>query len=184
MPHKHKHGAGSQMISEPAFLVLGKLRRAHGVQGEIPLEIYTHMLELLVPESVVYIGEEHLPYTIEGTRYKNNLLLLKFYNVNDRTLVSALTNQLVYVKTEQLPPLTEDEFYLHELIGLGVYEEDGTYLGVLLEILETGANDVYLIEDESGVETLIPATEEMILDIDLSEEKMVVGKMNWYGKGD
>jgi 16S rRNA processing protein RimM len=184
MPHKNKHGAGSQMVSEPAFLVLGKLRRPHGVQGEIPLEIYTHMLELLVPESVVYIGDEHLPYKIEGTRYKNELLLLKFYNINDRTLVSALTNQLVYVKTEQLPPLTEDEFYLHELIGLGVYEEDGHYLGILIEILETGANDVYIVEDESGIETLIPATEEMILDIDLSEEKMVVGKMNWYGEGD
>jgi 16S rRNA processing protein RimM len=184
MPHKNTHGAGSQMVSEPAFLVLGKLRRAHGVAGEIPLEIYTHMLELLVPESVVYIGDEHLPYKIEGTRYKNELLLLKFYNINDRTLVSALTNQLVYVKTEQLPPLAEDEFYLHELIGLGVYEEDGHYLGILIEILETGANDVYIVEDESGIETLIPATEEMILDIDLSEGKMVVGKMNWYGEGD
>jgi len=183
MPHKNNHDAGSQIFSEPAFLVLGKLRRAHGVQGEIPLEIYTHMLELLVPESVVYVGEEHHPYKIERTRYKNQLLLIKFYEIDDRTTVSMLTNQLVYIETEQLPPLSEDEYYLHELIGLGIYEEDGRYLGVLSEILETGANDIYLIEDESGEETLIPATEDMIIEIDLSQGKMIVGKMTWYGEG-
>jgi 16S rRNA processing protein RimM len=184
MPHKNNHDAGSQIIGEPAFLVLGKLRRPHGVQGEIPLEVYTHLLELLVPESVVYVGEEHHPYKIERTRYKNELLLIKFYEINDRTLVSTLTNQLVYVATEQLPSLSEDEFYLHQLIGLHVYEEDGTSLGILTEILETGANDVYLIEDESGGEILIPATEEMILEIDIEKGEMIVGKMIWYGEGD
>lgn len=184
MPHKNDLGAGSQNISEPAFLVLGKLRRPHGVQGEIPLEIYTHMLELLSPESVVYIGEHHHPYTIERTRYKNELLLLKFYEIDDRTIVSELTNLLVYVPADQLPLLAEDEFYLHKLIGMSVFEEGGRYIGILMEILETGANDVYIIEDQSGEEILIPATEEMILEIDLVQNKMIVGKMTYYGEGD
>ena len=183
MPHQNDHGAGSHNISEPAFLVLGKLRRAHGVQGEIPLEVYTQMLELLAPESRVYVGDDHIPYTIERTRYKQDLLLLKFYEINDRTVVSELTNQILYVAAEQLPPLAEDEIYLHQLIGLNVYEEDDHYLGVLKEILETGANDVYLIEDESGGEILIPATDEMILGIDLEAGEMIVGKMTWYGEG-
>ena len=185
MPRNNNHDAGSQKMSEPVFLVLGKLRRAHGVGGEIPLEVYTHMLELLSPDSTVYIGEEHQPYVIERTRYKNDLLLLKFFSINDRTLVSTLTNELVYVAVDQLPPLSEDEYYLHQLIGLDVYqEEDGIYLGVLTEILETGANDVYLIEDNTGKEILIPAIEEMILEIDLEDKKMIVGKMVWYGEGE
>lgn len=184
MPHKNNHDAGSQVVSEPAFLVLGKLRRAHGVKGEIPLEIHTQMLELLTPDSLVYVGEAHHPYKIESTRYKNDLLLLKFYTINDRTLASTLTNELLYVAVDQLPPLPDDEYYLHELIGLDVYQEDGAYLGVLTEILETGANDVYLIDDEAGKEILIPATEEMILGIDLENNKMVVGKMEWYGEGE
>jgi 16S rRNA processing protein RimM len=184
MPQNFSNSAGSTPTSEPAFLVLGKLRRAHGVSGEIPLEVYTHLLELLVPERVVFIGDNHQPFTIENTRWKQDLLLIKFHNISDRTTVSELTNQLVYIKTDQLPPLNEGEFYYHQLIGIHVYEEDGAYLGVLTEILETGANDVYLVKNESGEEILIPATEEMILEIRPDQEKMIVGRMEWYGEGD
>ncbi len=182
MPRKNENSAGSQTSREPAFLVLGKLRRAHGVRGEIPLEVYTQLLELLVPESVVYIGEKHDPYTVEKTRWKGDLMLLKFYEINDRTIVSQLTNKLVFVKTDQLPGLSEGEFYFHELIGLDVFQDDGEYLGELTQILETGANDVYLIQTENDEEILIPATEEMILEIDPELGKMIVAKMEWYGE--
>lgn len=184
MPQKKGNDTGSQANSEPAFLVLGKLRRPHGVEGEIPLELHSQMLELLSPENVVYIGDSYRPLTIEKTRWKQELLLLKFKDVNDRTLVSELTNELVYVRTTQLPPLTEDEYYYHQLIGLDVYEEDDHYLGVLQEIIETGANDVYLIQNDEGEEVLIPATEEMILEIDLDQGIMIVARMEWYGEGD
>ena len=181
MSPKRGNSSGSPRSGEPAFLVLGKLRRAHGVKGEIPLEIYTQMLELLIPENVIYVGEDHQPLTVEKTRWKNELLLIKFKEIDDRTVVSELTNELLYVKTSQLPPLPEGDFYYHELIGLDVYETDGRYLGVLAQILETGANDVYLIQNEAGEEVLIPATEEMILEIDTDQEKIIVARMEWYG---
>lgn len=184
MSHENEKDAGLQSNGKPAFLVLGKLRRAHGVRGEIPLEVYTQMLELLLPESVVYVGEDRQPYTIEAIRWKQELLLLKFEEINDRTVVSELTNELVYVNTEALPALSEDEFYYHEIIGMRVFEEGGLFLGVLTEIIETGANDVYLIKNDAGEEILIPATEEMILEIDPDQEKMIVSRMEWYGEGD
>lgn len=184
MPQTSENHAGSQPNSEPAFLVIGKLRRAHGVQGEIPLEIYTQLLDLLVPENIVFVGEEHRPFTIEATRWKNDLLLLKFKEIGDRTEVSTLTNELVYVKTDQLPSLGEGGYYLHELIGLNVFERDGEYLGVLMEILETGANDVYVVQNDDGEEILIPAIEQTILEIDLNQEKMVVSRLEWYGEGE
>lgn len=182
MPQIEENNAGSHPSREPAFLVLGKLRRAHGVRGEIPLEVYTQMLALLVPDSVVYIGEEHQPYTIEKTRWKQDLLLLKFYEIDDRTVVSELTNELVFVKNEQLPGLPDDEVYFHELIGLDVYEDGGQYLGELTQILETGANDVFLIQSEKGEEILVPAIEETILQIDLESGKMIISKIEWYGE--
>ncbi len=154
------------------------------MRGEIPLEVYTQMLELLAPDRVIYVGEQHLPYTIQETRWKQDLLLLKFVEINDRSLVSVLTNQMLYVKTSELPPLDDEEIYLHELIGLKVYEEDGAYLGELFEILETGANDVYLVQSDSGEEILIPAIEDVILEIDLEQERMVVARMEWYGEGE
>ncbi len=184
MPQKISADAGSVNNHEPAFLVLGKLRRAHGVQGEIPLEVYTHMLELLAPDSTVYIGDSHQPYTIETTRWKQELLLIKFSEINNRTIVSTLTNQLLFVKTDQMPPLSEDEYYYHNLIGLHVYEREGPLIGVLMEILQTGANDVYLVVNEQGQEFLIPAIEEVIVDIDLDQQKMLVSRLEWYGEGD
>lgn len=184
MPQMNEIEPGSPNTGEPAFLVLGKLRRAHGVKGEIPLELYTQMLELLVPGSTIFVGEDYRPLTIETTRWKQELLLIKFSGIHDRSEVTELTNELVYVRTSQLPPLPAGDFYYHELIGLNVYEPDGHHLGVLVQILETGANDVYLIENEAGEEVLIPATEEMILDIDPDQEKMIVAKMDWYGEGD
>ncbi len=85
--------SGSHSESEPEFIVLGKLRRAHGVRGEIPLEIHTELLELLAPGCLVYVGKEHAPKTIEATRWKGDLLLLKFEEISDRTIASTLTNK-------------------------------------------------------------------------------------------
>lgn len=183
MPQIIGNDAGSRTSSEPAFLVIGKLRRAHGVLGEIAMEVYTSMLELLDPECEVYIGETYQPYLIERTRWNQDLLLLKFSTIDDRTAVSSLTNALLYVRVDQLPPLEEDEIYLHELLGLDVYEMSGRYLGVLTEILETGANDVYLVKNAAGDEVLIAAIEERILEIDLDQGKMIVSTIEWYGEG-
>lgn len=184
MPQISETESGSPHKGEPAYLVLGKLRRAHGVKGEIPLEIYTQMLELLIPEKTVFVGEDYQPYTIEKTRWKQELLLIKFKEIQDRTTVSELTNELVYVKSSQLPPLPTGDFYYHELIGMDVFEPDGHYLGVLVEIIETGANDVYLIRNEANEEVLIPATEEMILEVNPNQDEMIVAKIDWYGEGD
>jgi len=175
---------GSHDEREPAFLVVGKLRRAHGVGGEIPLELYTHMLELFTPEDEVYIGESHVPYTIEKTRWKGDLLLIKLKGISDRTNASQLTNQLVYVQKSQLPDLEEGEFYYHDIIGLRVYDRNENYMGILRQILTTRANDVYVIQNDVGDEVLIPAIEDMILDVDLVQQRMVVGEMEWYGEGD
>lgn len=180
MPQKNEHLTGSPPGSEPVYLMLGKLRRAHGIKGEIPLEIYSDMLELLAPEGLVYVGESHQALIIQATRWKNDLLLLKFNGLDDREIVSDLTNEYVYVRADQLPPLTEEEFYYHQLLGLSVFEEDGTFVGQLSEILQTGANDVYLVMSDEGEEVLIPAIEDVILEIDLEQQKIIVAKLEWY----
>ena len=148
------------------------------------MEIRSELVDLMIPGCQVYVGKEHAPLTIEATRWKNDLILLKFEGISDRTDVSTLTNKLVYISTDQLPVLTDGEYYLHDLIGLDVYEQEGRYLGTLMEILETGANDVYVVQNDAGEETLIPATERTILEVDLNQEKMIVTRMEWYGEGD
>lgn len=148
------------------------------------MEIYTQLLDLITPDRIIYVGEEYQPFTIESTRWKQDLILLKFKEINDRTAASALTNRLVFIRSNQLPALAEGEYYYHQLIGFKVYDTDGDYLGVLEQVLETGANDVYLIRAEDGGEVLIPAIDEMLQSIDPDEGKMVVRKMEWYGEGE
>ncbi len=147
------------------------------------MEVYTHFPELLIPDQVVYVGENYQPFTIEAIRWKNTLILLKFKGINDRTAVSDWTNHLVYFRTEEMPKLPEGEFFYHELIGLQVVDRENNYLGEVMQVLETGANDVYLIEDEQGQELLLPAIEDVILDIDLDRQIMVVAIQDWYGEG-
>ena len=75
---------------------------------------------------------------------------------------------------DQAVPLEEDEYYIADLIGMEVCLEDGTHFGTLKDVMETGANDVYVVEDEKGQEILLPAIQECILDVDIRENKMTV----------
>ena len=177
-------GAGSLNSNEPAFLVLGKLRRPHGVMGEITLDLYSNLPELLVVDKVVYIGENHQTYTLKAKRMKGEFFLLKLEGVDDRSSASELTNALLYTPTDQLPKLPDGDYYIHQLIGIDVFDSDEQYLGILAQILETGANDVYLVKDQQGKEVLIPAVEDFVIDVDLDARKMIVAKIEWYGEGD
>ena len=83
-------------------------------------------------------------------------------------------NQWVYVKAADVPPLPEGQYYKYELIGLDVVDDQGNALGKLNEILETGANDVYVVKNESGKEILLPAIPPVILDVDMGQRVMKV----------
>ena len=85
-----------------------------------------------------------------------------------------MRNELVYVRADDRPPLAEGEYYHHELIGLRVVDESGDILGILVQILDTRANDVYVVRPQAGPEILLPAIESVILDIDLEKGEIRV----------
>lgn len=159
--------SGSSFPGEPEFLVVGKLGKPHGVHGEIMMYVYTEFPERLVPGDVVYIGEEHHPLRLTGVRSHAKGLLLSLAGMEDRETVAELRNSLVQVLTADRPQLPQGQYYQHQLLGLKVVDEDNMQLGHITGILETGANDVYIIQDKSGREVLIPAIESVILDINL-----------------
>jgi 16S rRNA processing protein RimM len=158
--------AGSPPGGEPAFLVVGKLRAPHGVRGEILLEVITDFPERLQPGVTVLVGEEHKPQRIRSRRTHNKGLLVSFEGYTTPETVGALRNTLVYVTTADRPPLPEGEYYHHQLLGLRVLNDDGQELGRIVEILTTAANDIYVVQGESGAEILLPAIEEVIREID------------------
>jgi 16S rRNA processing protein RimM len=160
--------------SASGFLVVGKLRRAHGVRGEMVMDIYTDFPERLRTGLVVFVGEERQPQRIRSRRPAAETLLIAFDGFNSPESVASLRNQFVYVRTEDRPPLPEGEYYHHEILGLQVISEDGRNLGKLVEILSSPANDVYVVQPAAGPEILLPALKSVILEVDLPNGQMRV----------
>jgi len=165
---RNQNSSGSRSSGEPEFLVVGKLRRPHGVRGEILMSVWTDSPEYLKPGVDVYGGDEHRPLRIRNVRWHRQDMLIAFEGCTDRDQAGEFRNQLVMVRADDRPPLPEGEFYIHQLIGMRVIEDEtNSLLGNLVEIIETGANDVYLVRPEEGPDILLPDIDPVILDIDI-----------------
>ena len=174
MPGHAKRPAGSPAAGGPAFLVVGKIRRPHGVDGDVLVEVYTDFPERLDPKAVIYAGEAHIPLKIRRQRIHNNGILLAFDDYTTPEQVGRFRNQNLYIVVADAKELPEGEFYYYELLGLSVMDEKGASLGEVTEIIQTGANDVYVVANEAGHEILLPAIAEVILDVDLESKMMQV----------
>ncbi len=170
---------GSPTPGEPVFVMVGFMRRPHGVKGEILMEIMTDFPQRIKAGMTVFIGEDHQPFQIVHRRSVEKGLLLTFSEFTDCDQVAVLTNRAVYVPVSTLPPLPEGEYYHHQLIGLTVFDEAGTQLGKIIEIIETGANDVYVVQSADGKEILLPVLPEIILGVDLEKSAMRVRPPEW-----
>lgn len=174
MPGDKERPAGPPTAGGPAFLVIGKVRRPHGVRGDVVVEIYTDSPEKLIPEKAVFLGEQHDKLIIARRRSHNEGLLLGFEGVSTPEQAGRYRNQIVSIASSETQELPEGQYYFHELIDLNVVDEDGNNLGKLTEVLETGANDVYVVIDSSGRELLVPAIPDVLLNVDLASKTMKV----------
>jgi 16S rRNA processing protein RimM len=159
---------------EPVYLVVGFLRRAHGVQGELVMDIHTDFPERLQSGKKLFIGEEHKPVTLAGVRPHAKGRLVKLKGIETPEQAGQLRNQWVYVRASEVPSLPEGKLYQHELFGFEVQDEQGNSLGELVEIIETGANDVYVVRDANGREILLPAIPSVLLELDPGRRLMRV----------
>lgn len=159
---------------EPVYLVVGFLRRAHGLQGEMIMDLHTDFPERLRSGKKLFVGEEHKPMTLASVRPHAKGVLVKLKGIETPEDAVPFRNQWVYVKATDVPSLPEGKIYQHELFGFEVLDEHGNSLGELVEIIETGANDVYVIKDANGRELLLPAIPSVILDLDRERRLMHV----------
>lgn len=170
---------GSSKTGEPVFLVVGKFRRPHGIQGEIAMEIITDFPERIAIGNHLFIGENHEKLRISHIRFHQNLMLLSFEGLDQREKVGVLTNQLAYVRARNIPELPEGYYYHHQILGSVVKDEQGDLLGELVEIIETGANDVFVVKKPDGNELLIPAIESVLVNVDPEKRELVVAPQVW-----
>jgi len=178
--NKIEHESGSpapgepEFLGEPVFLVVGKLRRPHGVSGELWMDVLTDFPERLKPGLTVYAGENHQLLHIRHCRSRGSSLLVTFEEFSDPEIAGILRNELLYVRSEDIPPLPEGEYYHHQILGLRVVDENRDSLGTVIDILETGANDVCIVRQDSGAEFLLPIANSTVLEIDLAKGFMRV----------
>ncbi|MEV4439041.1 ribosome maturation factor RimM [Streptomyces sp. NPDC049577] len=158
-------------------LVVGRIGRAHGIKGEVTVEVRTDEPELrLGPGAVVGTDPAGVgPLTIESGRVHSGRLLLRFAGVNDRTAAEALRNTLLVADVDpDETPEDPEEFYDHQLIDLDVVTLDGTPVGRITEIAHLPSQDLFIVERPDGGEVMIPFVSEIVTEIDLDEQRAVV----------
>ncbi len=114
---------------------------------------------------------------IEQVRFFKNLVILKFKDIDDINDVMAFKGKELWIPRSEGQALGEDEYYIADLIGMQVYLEDGSLYGRVKDVLETGANDVYVVDKESGGQVLLPAIHDCVREVDVENARMTVHLM-------
>jgi 16S rRNA processing protein RimM len=160
--------------SQTAFLVVGEILKPWGFRGEVKVKIISDYPNRLVKHKTLYIGEPPRAFQVERARLHSGYALVKFVGLDDEQSVAKMRGEIVHIPADQAAPLKKNQFYHHQIIGLNVVTENGEPVGTLDEILETGANDVYLVHTPDGKEILLPAIKSVVKHIDLEAKTMTV----------
>ncbi len=165
---------GSPETSEPVFVLVGILRRPHGLRGEALVSVETDFPERLKKGLKLFLGEDHTPLTIRNSRATSDGLLLAFEEFSDRESLTHVRNEPLFVRAVDSPKLPAGQVYQHQLIGLDVFTQEGSLLGRLVQVMDTAANDVYVVHSPQEEEILLPAIRDVICKVDLENKRIIV----------
>lgn len=157
-------------------LKVGIVTSVHGIKGEVKVFPTTDDSKRFRKLKQVYLdtGKEMLPLEIEGVKFFKQMVILKFKGYENPDDVQKFRQKELWIDRKDAVKLTKDEYFIADLIGISVFTEDDTLLGTLKDVMETGANDVYVVETNVGKEILIPAIKQCILNVDMDQRKMTV----------
>lgn len=160
---------------EQVFQV-GIISSTHGVRGEVKVFPTTDDVKRFkkLKEVLLDTGKETLTLEIEGVKFFKQFVILKFKGYDNIDDIVKYRGKSLFVTRENAVKLQKDEYFIADLIGLKVINEDGSFTGVLKDVMETGANDVYIVESQNGKEVLIPAIKDCILQVDFEKEQVLV----------
>lgn len=161
------------------LLKVGVITTTHGVRGEVKVFPTTDEAERFLELDYVLLdtGRELRKLEIQNVKFFKNLAILKFKGIDNINDIEMYKGRDLWIPREEGQELEEGEYYVADLIGMQVVLEDGSSFGVLKDVMETGANDVYIIDSEENGEVLLPAIRECILDVDIENSVMTVHLM-------
>ena len=160
-------------------LQVGVISSTHGVRGEVKVFPTTDDVTRFRQLKNVYldIGREMLPLEIQNVKFFKQFAILKFKGIDNINDIEKYRGKSLMIDREDAVDLDEDEYFIADMIGMKVCTEDGSEFGTLKDVMETGANDVYIIDSPEYGEVLIPAIRECILDVDMDEDRMTIHLM-------
>ncbi|MBQ2987354.1 MAG: ribosome maturation factor RimM [Tyzzerella sp.] len=161
------------------LLQVGVISSTHGVRGEVKVFPTTDDVKRFkkLKKVILDTGREHLPLEVENVKFFKQFAIVKFKGIDNINDIEKYKGKSLLVDRENAVKLRKDEYFIADMIGLQVYTEDGEAFGVLKDVLETGANDVYIIDTPKHGEVLIPAIKQCVLDVDIEGQKMMIHLM-------
>ncbi|HEY5586916.1 MAG TPA: ribosome maturation factor RimM [Ruminiclostridium sp.] len=158
------------------YLIIGQLTSPHGVKGELKVSALTDDPQRFLELKYVYIDKKGTleKYNISNVKFLNHFVVLKFEGVN--TFEAAVELKGFYLKIDRANAvkLPKDSFFITDILGMLVYDENNVLLGKLTEIIHTGSNDVYIVKDKEGKELLIPALKSVVKEVSLEDRRISV----------
>lgn len=158
------------------LLQVGIITSTHGVRGEVKVYPTTDDPRRFrrLKEVVLDTGREKLNLEIESVKFFKQFVILKFKGLDNINDIEKYRQKSLYVTRKNAVRLQRDEYFIADLIGLKVQDEDGKELGTVKDVIETGANDVYEVEMADGKSLLLPAIKQCILNVDVENGTMQV----------
>jgi 16S rRNA processing protein RimM len=161
------------------MLRVGVFANTHGVRGEIKVFPTTDDVTRFKKLKKIYLdkGTEKMELEIASVKYFKNMVILKFKGIDNINDIEKYKGKDLLIERKQAVKLEEDEYFICDIIGASVVNEEGENIGTLTEVLKTGANDVYVVEKKDGGEVLIPVIDDCVLDLDFDEKIVTVRLM-------
>ena len=158
------------------YLRVGVISSTHGLKGEVKVFPTTDDPERFRKLKKVYLdtGKDYMPLKVTGIKFFKKQVVLKFQEFQDINEIEKYRGKDLLIDREQAVPLAENENFIVDLIDMDVYDKEEKRLGTLTDVLQTGANDVYVVETDEGKEILLPAIPSCILDVDVEAATMIV----------
>ncbi len=150
---------------------VGKIVNTFGIKGEVKVALYTENINNFKKGNKIYVNNKEMQ--IEKSRLQKNMLILKLKGVDNMTDAEDLRDSIITVERNK-KELPSGTYYIADLIGLDVYTDEGNLLGKIIDIYNTGANDIYTVKTLEGKEVLLPAIKDVVKQVDLQNEKIIV----------
>ncbi len=164
--------------SNTEWATIGKIVAPFGIRGELKVFSLTDIPDRFAQLDSIFVGPDHTPRKINAVRpYKGNMVVIKFAGINDATTAETFRNFDLCIPLDKLATLPPNSYYQHDILGLRVAILNGREIGTIIEIMETGSNDVYVVKGDDKKQILLPAIKDVVKQVDLIRRMMYIEPM-------